>query len=37
MSFCDGSTRFMSYTIDPTIHWCLGNRADGQMIDMNKL
>lgn len=37
MSFCDGSVRSISYTIDPAVHWYLGNRMDGQPIDAKKL
>jgi prepilin-type N-terminal cleavage/methylation domain-containing protein/prepilin-type processing-associated H-X9-DG protein len=37
MSFCDGSARSINYTIDPVMHWCLGNRADGQAIDTRKV
>jgi hypothetical protein len=36
MAFCDGSVQMMSYTIDPTVHDYLGNRADGQAIDGKK-
>jgi prepilin-type N-terminal cleavage/methylation domain-containing protein/prepilin-type processing-associated H-X9-DG protein len=32
MAFCDGSTRSISYTIDPLIHYYLGNRQDEQII-----
>ena len=34
---CDGSVRAISYAIDPTTHYRLGNRADGQVIDGSKL
>ena len=37
MSFCDGSVRSVSYTIDPEIHRRLGNRKDGLPIDASKL
>ncbi len=36
MAFCDGSVQFTSYSIDPGIHWYLGNRMDGHPIDANK-
>jgi prepilin-type N-terminal cleavage/methylation domain-containing protein/prepilin-type processing-associated H-X9-DG protein len=32
MSFCDGSVRSISYSIDPASHSLLGNRYDGQPI-----
>jgi len=32
MAFCDGSVQSVSYTIDGTIHSCLGNRHDGRVI-----
>ena len=37
MSFCDGSTRFMPYTIDLVVHSRLGNRKDGFPIDSKQL
>ncbi len=33
MSFCDGSVRSLSYSIDSHTHQFLGNRRDGQKID----
>ncbi len=33
---CDGSVHSISYTIDGRVHRCLGNRKDGQPIDMSK-
>ena len=36
MAFCDGSVQTVSYTINPAIHRCLGNRADGEAIDAKK-
>jgi prepilin-type N-terminal cleavage/methylation domain-containing protein/prepilin-type processing-associated H-X9-DG protein len=37
MAFCDGSVQFMSYSIDPGVHWYLGNRMDGIPIDAKTL
>ncbi len=37
MGFCDGSVTGMSYTINPTVHKFLGNRADGMAIDAKSL
>jgi prepilin-type N-terminal cleavage/methylation domain-containing protein/prepilin-type processing-associated H-X9-DG protein len=37
VSFCDGSARSINYMIDPAVHWCLGNRMDGQVIDPQKV
>jgi prepilin-type N-terminal cleavage/methylation domain-containing protein/prepilin-type processing-associated H-X9-DG protein len=37
MAFCDGSVQLIHYTIDPTIHKCLANRADGKAIDAKKV
>ena len=37
MAMCDGSVQFMNYSIDTTVHWYLGNRADGVPIDPKKL
>ncbi len=33
MAFCDGSVHQISYGISQSIHWALGNRADGQALD----
>ena len=33
MAFCDGSVKMMNYSLNPTIHGYLGNRADGQVLD----
>ena len=32
-SFCEGSVRGISFSIDPDTHRRLGNRKDGQVID----
>jgi prepilin-type N-terminal cleavage/methylation domain-containing protein/prepilin-type processing-associated H-X9-DG protein len=37
MAFCDGSVKVMLYSIDATVHRCLGNRKDGMAIDAKKL
>lgn len=37
VSFCDGSARNISYSIDSQLHAWLGNRKDRQAIDMSKL
>ena len=36
MALCDGSVRSMSYSIDPQIHYYLGNREDGNPVDASK-
>ncbi len=36
MSFCDGSARMMSYSLDAETHLCLGDRNDGLVIDGKK-
>lgn len=33
MLLCDGSVQSISYSIDPIVHACLGNRQDGQVLD----
>ena len=37
MAFCDGSVRKMNYSIDPTLHQQLGDRADGQPTQLQQL
>ena len=36
MTFCDGSVRSISYTVDLTVHANFGSRNDGNIIDGNK-
>ncbi len=36
-ALCDGSVHIISYDIDPELHYRLGNRCDGQMVDKSKL
>ncbi len=36
MTFCDGSVRFISYSIDRDIHARLGHRASGEVIDASQ-
>lgn len=33
MALCDGSVKGFRYTIDPVMHYRLGNRNDGQKVD----
>lgn len=35
--FCDGSVRFLPYSMEPTIHQRFGNRLDGEVIDLAEL
>ena len=37
MAFCDGSVRKMNFSIDPTLHQQLGDRADGQPTQLQLL
>ncbi len=37
MAFCDGSVRKMNFSIDPTLHQQLGDRADGQPTQLQQL
>jgi prepilin-type N-terminal cleavage/methylation domain-containing protein/prepilin-type processing-associated H-X9-DG protein len=37
ISFCDGSVRTISYSIDLQVHRYLANRADGQVVDTSSL
>lgn len=34
---CDGSVQFVRYGIDPQVHWRMGNRHDGQPVEMGEL
>ena len=36
-SLCDGSVHTISYDIDLELHYCLGVRNDGQLVDKSKL
>jgi prepilin-type N-terminal cleavage/methylation domain-containing protein/prepilin-type processing-associated H-X9-DG protein len=36
MAFCDGSVQLMNYAIDHRVHFDLGNRQDGHLIDATK-
>ncbi len=33
VAMCDGSVHLITFTIDPTVHWNLGARNDGQTIN----
>ena len=35
--FADGHVKFISYNIDPYIHWLLGNRQDKQAVDNSQI
>jgi prepilin-type N-terminal cleavage/methylation domain-containing protein/prepilin-type processing-associated H-X9-DG protein len=35
--FADGSVRSLSFAIDPTVFSCLGNKSDGQVVNVNDL
>jgi prepilin-type N-terminal cleavage/methylation domain-containing protein len=35
--FCDGSVHFLSYDIDPQNHRRLGNRQDGEVVDLSQV
>jgi type II secretory pathway pseudopilin PulG len=35
MGMCDGSVHSISYDIDPVMHGRLGNRKDGEVVDLN--
>jgi hypothetical protein len=37
MAFVDGSIRAVSYEISPELHRCLGNRYDGEEMDLSGL
>lgn len=37
VSYCDGSVRGLSYSIDGEVHRRLGNRRDGLVVDQSKL
>ncbi len=37
MAFCDGSVRNVGYSIDVQLHSYLGNRKDGEAVDLSKL
>ena len=36
-SLCDGSVHSISYDIEPELHYYLGVRNDGQLVDKSKL
>lgn len=37
MAFCDGSVRTISFSIDSKVHSFLGNRRDGEAIDLSSV
>ena len=35
--FCDGSVHMVGYSIDPNVHYRLGDRRDGQAVDLSAI